>query len=129
MRSTTQQEATRTKSGSSSNRKRQGPSEEEAREYWERKVKRSRGHVYLVDCKRDYRNFPADPLPSGFFLVHNQGAFCDHGLLELRAWVQKGRGNSVPCGCDLGGLKTSSGRPVPKEQTPKHYVSKPRHSG
>ena len=77
-------------------------------------------------CGRDFRRIPTDPLPNGFFLVHNNGAFCDHGFFGFRAWVQKGDDNLIPCHCDFGGLRTKSGRLLSKEEIPKHYKVRPR---
>lgn len=63
-------------------RKRQVMSEAEASEYWERQVKRGKGMAY---CGYSFRSIPADPLPSGFFLVHNRGhsATTDYMAFEL----------------------------------------------
>jgi hypothetical protein len=65
---------------------------------------------------------PRFPLPPGYYLVHNQGAFCDAGLFGFRSWVQEGRSNLVRCHCDFGGtLQKVDGPPLKKAEVPKHY--------
>jgi hypothetical protein len=82
-------------------------------EYWRQRVQRSPHGMYYCGHR-----IPADPLPQGFFLVHNQGAFCEEGLIGSRSWIQASRRNLVRCYCDFGGTLSDAGKPA---DVPKHY--------
>jgi hypothetical protein len=104
------------KAKDSTKRKRKVGQSTSLSEYWRQRVQRSpHGMCYFV------HQIPADPLPHGFFLVHNQGAFCEDGLFGSRSWVQASRSNLVRCYCDFGGTLSVGGKPVKEADIPKHY--------
>jgi hypothetical protein len=104
------------KSADKAKRKQKGGQSTPLSEHWRQRVQRSPHGMYYCGHR-----IPADPLPQGFFLVHNQGAFCDEGLFGSRSWVQADRSNLVRCYCDFGGTLSVGGKPIKKADIPKHY--------
>ena len=55
------------------------------------------------------RGLPSQPLPAGFFLVHNHvRPQSSLGSKGFRAWIQKGSDRLVECHCDFGGLRNAN---------------------
>jgi hypothetical protein len=81
-------------------------------------------YIKVLSSKRRYcgNGLPRQPVPTGFFLVHNRvNPVRSLGLNGFRAWVQEGKGHLVRCHCDFGGMKHAElhkhyrvGRPDPR---------------